>query len=122
MSFFFRLAVAIALSFVTWSCSPSTTSDDYLSPPTDLEGKLLATEKARQALLSETYKSVGKPFGCDTDCADEEIGFSEARSSNITKSKDCTNEFSEKSLMTNATQDGCRAYVQAFTALLEEQG
>lgn len=122
MSFSVKLTVAIALPFVIWSCSSSTTSDGYLSPPTDLEAKLLATEKARKALLSETYKGVGKPFGCDTDCADEEIGFSEARSSNITKSQDCTNQFSDKSLMTNATQDGCRAYVQAYTALLEGQG
>ncbi len=82
----------------------------------------MAVENAKRALESATYKSVGQPFGCDTNCDAEEIGFTEARTNNLTTTKDCTNQFSDKSLMTNATQDGCRAYVQAYRALLDEGG
>jgi hypothetical protein len=93
--------------------------DGYLSPPSDPKSAEQAAQKAKQELASATYESVGKPFGCDTDCKDEELGFSEARQNDITKSEDCTTQFSDKSLMSNATQDGCRAYVQAYNAVLE---
>jgi hypothetical protein len=90
--------------------------DGYLSPPSDPKSAEQAAQKAKQELASATYVSVGKPFGCDTDCKDEELGFSEARQNDITKSEDCTTQFSDKSLMSNATQDGCRAFVQALSA------
>lgn len=90
--------------------------DGYLSPPSDPKSAEQAAQKAKQELASATYESVGKPFGCDTDCKDEELGFSEARQNDITKSEDCTTQFSDKSLMSNATQDGCRAFVQALSA------
>jgi hypothetical protein len=93
------------------SCS-SSRDDGYLSPPSDPQAAEQAIRKAKQKLASATYASVGKPFGCDTDCKDEELGFAEARQNDISKSEDCTTQFSAKSLMTNATQDGCRAYVQ----------
>ena len=89
--------------------------DGYLSPPSDPQAAEQAAQTATQELASATYVSVGKPFGCDTDCKDEELGFSEARQNDITKSEDCTTQFSDKSLMSNATQDGCRAYVQALS-------
>jgi hypothetical protein len=94
--------------------------DGYLSPPSDPQAVERAAQKAKQELANATYESVGKPFGCDTDCKDEELGFAEARQNDITKSEDCTTQFSEKSLMSNATQDGCRAYVQAFNAQVEK--
>jgi hypothetical protein len=90
--------------------------DGYLSPPSDPQAAEQAAQTATQELASATYVSVGKPFGCDTDCKDEELGFSEARQNDITKSEDCTTQFSDKSLMSNATQDGCRAFVQALSA------
>jgi hypothetical protein len=91
--------------------------DGYLSPPSDPKAAELAAQKAKQELASATYASVGKPFGCDTDCKDEELGFAEAREDGVTKSDDCTSRFSDKSLMSDATQDGCRAYVQALLAV-----
>ena len=107
--------VALSVS----ACSRSPTDDGYVSPPADPTAKALAAENATQDLATATYESVGKPFGCDTDCKDEEIGFSEARRDNVTKSEDCTAQFSDKSLMSNATQDGCRAYVQARNSLTD---
>lgn len=92
-------------------CS-SKKDDGYLSPPSDPHAAEQAARKANQELATATYASVGKPFGCDTDCKDEELGFAEARQDGVTKSEDCTTRFSDKSLMNNATQDGCRAYVQ----------
>jgi hypothetical protein len=104
--------VAIVGSLLFLAACSSSKDDGYLSPPSDPQSAEQAAQKARQELASATYESVGKPFGCDTDCKDEELGFAEARQNDITKSEDCTTQFSEKSLMTNATQDGCRAYVQ----------
>jgi len=112
-----RLAVVGSLVFLA-ACSHSK-DDGYLSPPSDPKSAEQAAQKAKQELASATYESVGKPFGCDTDCKDEELGFSEARQDGVTKSEDCTTQFSDKSLMTNATQDGCRAYVQAYNAARE---
>ncbi len=106
--------LAIALT----ACSNGA-DDGYLSPPIDSQSKADALKGARSSLASATYESVGKPFGCESDCKDEELGFAEARQDGITKSEDCTTQFSEKSLMTNATQDGCRAYVQAYNAARE---
>jgi hypothetical protein len=110
---------ALVLSLLLSACS-SSKDDGYLSPPSDPQAAEQAEQMAKQELSSATYASVGKPFGCDTDCKDEELGFSEARQNDITKSEDCTTQFSGKSLMTNATQDGCRAYVQALNAQFEE--
>jgi hypothetical protein len=86
--------------------------DGYLSPPTDPTAVEKAAQQAIQELASATYASVGKPFGCDTDCKDEELGFAEARQDAVTKSEECTTRFSDRSLMSNATQNGCRAYAQ----------
>ena len=103
---------ALVLSLLLSACS-SSKDDGYLSPPSDPQAAQQASQQAKQELASATYESVGKPFGCDTDCKDEELGFAEARQDGITKSEECTTRFSDKSLMSNATQDGCRAYVQA---------
>jgi hypothetical protein len=103
---------ALVLTLLLAACS-SSKDDGYLSPPSDPQSAEQAAQKAKQELASATYESVGKPFGCDTDCKDEELGFAEARQDGVTKSEDCTARFSDKSLMSNATQDGCRAYVQA---------
>jgi hypothetical protein len=92
-------------------CSPNN-DDGYLFPPSDPKTVEQAENAAKQEISTATYGSVGKPFGCDTDCKDEEFGFAEARQDGVTKSKECTNRFSDKSLMANATQDGCRAYAQ----------
>jgi hypothetical protein len=108
--------VAIVGSLLFLAACSSSKDDGYLSPPSDPQAAQQASQQAKQELASATYESVGKPFGCDTDCKDEELGFAEARQNDITKSEDCTTQFSEKSLMTNATQDGCRAYVQALSA------
>jgi hypothetical protein len=97
------------------ACS-SSKDDGYLSPPSDPQAAEQAAQQAKQKLANATYASIGKPFGCDTDCKDEELGFAEARQDGVTKSEDCTTQFSDKSLISNATQDGCRAYVQAFIA------
>jgi hypothetical protein len=111
-------AIAIAALALS-ACSRSPTDDGYVSPPADPTAKALAAKNATQDLATTTYESVGKPFGCDTDCKDEEIGFSEARRDNVTKSEDCTAQFSDKSLMSNATQDGCHAYVRARNSLTD---
>ena len=113
-------AIAIAALALS-ACSRPPTDDGYVSPPADPTAKALAAENATQDLATATYESVGKPFGCDTDCKDEEIGFAEARRDNVTKSEDCTAQFSDKSLMSNATQDGCRAYVQARNNLINSE-
>ncbi len=102
-----------------WSCS-SRTDDSYVSPPADLQAQADAKLEARNFMDSATYASVGKPFGCETDCSDEEIGFAEARRDKVSKSEDCTSRFSDESLLSNATQDGCRAYVQAFNTQVEK--
>lgn len=104
--------LGISLTIVS-GCS-SKKDDGYLSPPSDPQTAEQVAEKAKQELSTATCTSVGKPFGCDTDCKDEELGFAEARQDGVTRSEDCTNRFSDKSLMTNATQDGCRAYVQSI--------
>lgn len=109
---------ALVLTLLLAACS-SSKDDGYLSPPSDPQAAEQAIQKAKLELANATYASVGNPFGCDTDCIDEELGFVEARKNGITKSEDCTTQFSDKSLMTNATQDGCRAYVQAYNAARE---
>lgn len=109
---------ALVLTLLLAACS-SSKDDGYLSPPSDPQAVERALQKAKLELAKATYASVGKPFGCESDCKDEELGFAEARQDGITKSEDCTTQFSEKSLMTNATQDGCRAYVQAILAVRE---
>jgi len=101
------------------SCSAAK-DDGYLSPPSDPQAVERAAQKAKQELSSATYASVGKPFGCDSDCKDEELGFAEARRDKVSKSEDCTSRFSNDSLLSNATQDGCRAYVQAFDTQVEK--
>ena len=121
MTLFLKVTLVIGLSLATWSCSSSTRDDGYLAPPSDPTAESIAATKAKQELTNASYKSVGKPFGCDTDCVDEEIGFSEARSRGTTRSEDCSTQFSDKSLMTNSTQDGCRAYAQAYIALIDRQ-
>ena len=113
-SFFMLL---MAFTAATVGCS-SSKEDGYLSPPADPKVLEQAEISAKRELVNATYASVGKPFGCDTDCKDEELGFAEARQDSVNKSEDCTTRFSDKSLMTNATQDGCRAYVQARQRLL----
>jgi hypothetical protein len=117
-----RVTVFILLAFVsTWSCTSNEKDEGYVPPPTSPTAKAMTAENATQDLATATYESVGKPFGCDTDCKDEEVGFSEARQDNVTKSEDCTTRFSDKSLMSNATQDGCRAYVQARNNLINSE-
>jgi hypothetical protein len=108
-----RLLLVATLTGFVLGCSAEK-DDGYLSPPSDPKAFEKAAQQAIQELASATYASVGKPFGCDTDCKDEELGFAEARQDGVTKSEDCTTRFSDKSLMSNATQDGCRAYVQAL--------
>ena len=115
----FRIGILPASFLLAMILGCSAEKDDgYLSPPSDPQAVEQAAQKAKQELANATYESVGKPFGCDTDCKDEELGFAEARQDGITKSEDCTTQFSEKSLMTNATQDGCRAYAQRYQALI----
>jgi hypothetical protein len=105
-------SLMLLMPILLLSACSSSSDDGYLSPPSDPQSAEQAAQKAKQELASATYESVGKPFGCDTDCKDEELGFAEARQDGVTKSEDCTTQFSDKSLMSNATQDGCRAYVQ----------
>ncbi len=111
-----HLSVIVFLGVIL-GCSPKK-DDGYLSPPSDPKVVEQAKVAAQKGLANATYASVGKPFGCDTDCKDEELGFAEARQDGVTKSEDCTNRFSDRSLMTNATQDGCRAYVQKRRELI----
>ncbi len=111
----FFVKFALVLTTLLTACS-SSKDDGYLSPPSDPQAAEQAAQKAKQELASATYASVGNPFGCDTDCKDEELGFAEARQDGISKTEDCATRFSDKSLMSNATQDGCRAYVQALSA------
>jgi TPR repeat protein len=112
-----RILPASFLLGIILGCSAEK-DDGYLSPPSDPQAAEQAIKKAKLELANATYASIGKPFGCDSDCKDEELGFAEARKDGVTKSEDCTSRFSEKSLMSNATQDGCRAYVQALAQLL----
>jgi TPR repeat protein len=111
-----RILPASFLLGIILGCSAEK-DDGYLSPPSDPQAAEQAIKKAKLELANATYASIGKPFGCDSDCKDEELGFAEARKDGVTKSEDCTSRFSEKSLMSNATQDGCRAYVQALAWL-----
>jgi len=113
--------VAIVGSLLFLAACSSSKDDEYLSPPFDPKAREQAAQQAKQELENATYESIGKPFGCDTDCKDEELGFAEARQDGITKSEDCATRFSEKSLMSNATQDGCRAYVQTRQKLIGNQ-
>ncbi len=71
------LAVVGSLVFLA-ACSYSK-DDEYLSPPSDSQAAEQVTQKAKQELANATYASVGKPFGCDSDCKDEELRFAEAR-------------------------------------------
>ena len=114
------LIAAMIFAFLL-SCS-SKTDDGYLSPPSDPTAVEQAKVAAQKELANATYASVGKPFGCDTDCNDEELGFAEARQDGVSKSEDCSTRFSDKSLMSNATQDGCRAYVQARQKFFPAEG
>jgi hypothetical protein len=107
----FRAFLTSVIFVVVAGCS---SSDSYLPPPTDPQGAADSAQDAERTLESATYSSIGMPFGCDTDCADEEIGFREARADKLTETTQCSNRYSDKSLMSNATQDGCRAYVQAL--------
>jgi hypothetical protein len=117
-----HLCLLLMAVFVVSTCGCSSQKDDgYLSPPSDPQTAEQVAQKAKHELATSTYASVGKPFGCDTDCRDEELGFAEARQDGVTKSEDCTTRFSDKSLMTNATQDGCRAYVQTLSQEVERQ-
>ena len=116
-----RYQAQMLLAFALLVGCSSQTDDGYLSPPPDPKVVEQAKVAAEKELANATYVSVGKPFGCDTDCQDEELGFAEARQDGVTKSEDCTTRFSDKSLMTNATQDGCRAYVQALSQEVEKQ-
>jgi hypothetical protein len=120
MSHYPRLLLLGVFSAAIIGCS-SPKNDGYLSPPSNPKAVEQAEIAAKQELATATYASVGKPFGCDTDCQDEELGFAEARQDGVTKSEDCTTRFSDKSLMSNATQDGCRAYVQALNQEIEKQ-
>ena len=117
---YFRLFTVVFLA-ISLGCS-SKKDDGYLSPPSDPQTAEQVAQKAKHELATATYASVGKPFGCDTDCKDEELGFAEARQDGVTKSEDCSTRFSDKSLMSNATQDGCRAYVQARQKFFPAEG
>lgn len=112
--------VGLGFSLTTVGGCSSQQDDGYLSPPSDPKAAEQAKVTAEKELANATYVSVGKPFGCDTDCKDEELGFAEARRDGVTKSEDCSTRFSDRSLMTNATQDGCRAYVQALNQKTEK--
>lgn len=112
----------VVLGSLVFAAACSSSKDDgYLSPPSDPQAVEQAAQKANQGLANATYANVGKPFGCDSDCTDEELGFAEAREDGVTKSDECTSRFSDKSLMSNATQDGCRAYVQTRQKLIGNQ-
>ena len=70
--------LALGLSLTVVSGCSSQKDDGYLSPPSDPTAVEQAKSAAEKELATATYASVGKPFGCDTDCKDEELGFSEA--------------------------------------------
>lgn len=116
------MTLSLAVSLSTLVACTSSKEDGYLSPPLDKNAAEEAKAAARRELDSATYASVGKPFGCDTDCRVEELGFAEAKQDGVTKSEECATRFSEKSIMSNATQDGCRAYAQSFQRLTERVG
>ena len=112
----------IGIGLIFFLATPFFTRDDgYLSPPLDAEQKSQITVAVENQLAEATYASIGKPFGCDTDCRDEEFGFAEARADGVTQSEECANRFSDQSMMSNATQDGCRAYTQARNSLIDSQ-
>lgn len=113
-------SLLLLMPILLLSACSSSSDDGSLSPPSDPQAVEQSIQKAKLELANATYASIGKPFGCDSDCKDEELGFAEARQDGITKSEDCTTQFSEKSLMTNATQDGCRAYAQTYQALAKK--
>ncbi len=113
-------SLMLLMALHLFSACSSSSDDGYLSPPSDPKSAEQAAQQAKQELATATYASVGGAFGCDTDCKDEELGFAEARQDGITKSEDCATRFSSKSLMSNATQDGCRAYAQKYQALIDD--
>ena len=62
--------VGLGFSLTAVSGCSSQQDGGYLSPPSDPKAVEQAKVAAEQELASATYASVGKPFGCDTDCKD----------------------------------------------------
>jgi hypothetical protein len=74
------------------------------------------TEAARNAIALETYESVRKPLGCESDCKAEDHGFLTAFAIRVMSKVDCDSA----QFASNSMRKGCFAYLVTLKSEVEE--